>query len=102
MCSSLSPYKHSNSALALAADMQPWRGMEALHREEGKQGMHQQISIEESQRQAGRREGLQRETSGWTRCQCLKYQEETFSSFEAAKGKQWDEDKAETPRAKIT
>lgn len=24
------------------------------------------------------------------RCQCLKYQEETFSSCEPAKGKQWD------------
>lgn len=35
------------------ADMQPWRGTEAFHRVEGKQGMHQQISTEESSK-AGR------------------------------------------------
>lgn len=41
MCSPFGPRKHSNSALPLATDMNPRRGMKALQRKVGKQGKHQ-------------------------------------------------------------
>lgn len=56
---------HESTAIGISC-RHASRGMEALHREEGKQGMHQQNSTEESPRQAGRKEGLQRENPGWT------------------------------------
>lgn len=40
--------------------MQPWRGMEALHKEEGKQGMYQEISTEESPKAAREKRGSPR------------------------------------------
>lgn len=63
MCSSFSPWKHSNNVLAFATDMHPWRGIKALQREVGKQRNHSDISAKKSPKSSReRRQSIRRGT----------------------------------------